>query len=100
MRAAVLLLIAALAACASERSSSECKEVCRKHARCVDQKVEAAQSNSRTPPIDEQIKFDQSECVDDCALLRRSAEGEQKVDEHIACVTRAEDDCAALLACQ
>jgi hypothetical protein len=93
-------LIAALAACASERSSPECKEVCRKHARCVDQKVEAAQSTSPTPAVDEQIKFDQSECVDDCNLLRKSAEGEQKVDQHVACVTRAKEDCAALLACQ
>ena len=99
MRAAVLLLIA-LTACASERSSPECKEVCRKHARCVDQKVEATPSTSRTPPVDEQIKFDQSECVDDCKLLRRSAEGQQKVDQHVACVTRAGEDCAALLACQ
>lgn len=99
MRAAALFLITALAACASERSSPECKEVCRKHARCVDQKVESSPATSRTPPVDEQIKFDQSECVDDCNLLRRSAEGEQKVDRHIACVTRAGEDCAALLAC-
>jgi hypothetical protein len=100
VRAAVLLLIAALTACASERSSPECKEVCRKHARCVDQKVEAAQSTSRAPAVDEQIKFDQGECVDDCNLLRRSAEGEQKVDRHVACVTKAEEDCAGILACQ
>ena len=100
MRAALLFVIATLAACASERSNPECKEVCRKHARCVDQRVETSQATSRTPPIDEQIKFDQSECVDDCNLLKRSTEGGQKVDQHVACVTKAGEDCAAILACQ
>lgn len=94
------ILVASLLAigCASERASPECKEVCRKQARCVEQKGEAA-ANGALPGAVEQNKFDQSECIAVCTALRRDAEGEKLVEQHVACVTRAKEDCAALLAC-
>jgi hypothetical protein len=99
VRLASILLASLLIApgCASERASPECKEVCRKDARCADQKAEAAAG--RTLPAGEQAKFDQSECIEVCTALRRDPEGEKRVAEHLACVARAGEDCAALLAC-
>ena len=88
--------------CTSERSSPECKDVCSKWARCVDQKGEAAAaaaSATATAAPGEQNKFDQSECIAACTTLRRDAEGAKLVEQHVACVARAQDDCAALLAC-
>jgi hypothetical protein len=125
-------------ACTSEGSSPECKEVCRKHARCTDQKNEQenekknekrnekrkrAAATGQTaaagaspgaasepeggsdpegasdPEATEQNKFDQSECIGACMVLRREREGQRLVAQHLACVNRAKDDCAALLAC-
>jgi len=88
------LLVGLAPACTSERSSPECKEVCRKQARCVDQKGEAAQ-----PAAIEQNKFDQSECIAACTSLQRDSEGRKLVARHVECVTKAKEDCPALLAC-
>jgi hypothetical protein len=91
----VLILLALLAGCTSERSSPECKEVCRKQARCIEeQRTEAA-----AEPAAEQDKFDQNECIAACTSLQRDGEGRKLVTHHVACVDRAKDDCEALLAC-
>jgi hypothetical protein len=91
----VLILLALLAGCTSERSSPECKEVCRKQARCIEeQRTEAA-----AEPAAEQDKFDQSECIAACTSLQRDREGRKLVAHHVACVDRARDNCEALLAC-
>ena len=94
-----LLLASVLAACATERSSPECKDVCSKQARCVDQKGEAAAPGSPPATIPEQTKFDQSECIAACTSLRRDAEGDKIVKRHVACFDKAGEDCAAMLAC-
>jgi len=105
VRCLACLLVFLLAACASERSSPECKEVCQKQARCVDQKVEAAALNAAGSPAGgaperaEQTKFDQSECVAACTALRRDVEGEKIVQKHVACVNGAAGECGAILAC-
>jgi hypothetical protein len=92
----ILTLLLSLAGCASERSSPECKDVCRKQARCVDIKGEAA---GVAVGAREQNKFDQSECINACTMLQRVGEGKKFVGDHVACVTRAKDDCAAVLEC-
>ena len=95
MRLVLILLLASLLGCTSERSSPECKEVCRKQARCIEeQRTEAA-----AEPAVEQDKFDQSECIAACTSLQRDREGRKLVANHVACVYRAKDDCTALLAC-
>ena len=97
MRSGLLSLIAALVlvACTSERSSPECKEACRKQARCVeDQRGEAAAG-----PAAEQSKFDQSECIAACTSLQRDREGHKLVEQHLACIERVKGACPALLAC-
>lgn len=97
-RSLVALLLAALfaAACTSARSSPECKEVCRKHARCAEDPGEQATGGA---PV-EQKKFDQSECIADCSMLLRDREGRKMVEQHVACVQRAADNCPVLLECQ
>jgi hypothetical protein len=96
VRTALILLLACTASgCTSERSSPECKEVCRKQARCSEeQRTEAV-----ADPAVEQDKFDQAECIAACTSLQRDREGRKLVAEHVACVDRAGDDCTALLAC-
>jgi hypothetical protein len=101
------LFVAIAPGCASERASPECKDVCHRHARCVDQKAEAAALAASTSPgrprgeePAEQTKFDRSECIDVCMSLRRDPEGKKTVQQQIACVARAGDDCAAILACK
>lgn len=85
-----------LVGCASERASTECKEVCRKQAQCVDQKREAASDGEAGS---DQNKFDQSECIAACTALLRDEQGKKLVEQHVGCVDRAANDCAALLAC-
>jgi hypothetical protein len=92
---ALVASLPALGGCTSERASPECKEVCRKQARCVeDQRSEAA-----TGPAAEQSKFDQSECIAACTSLQRDREGRKLVAQHLECTERAKDACPALLAC-
>jgi hypothetical protein len=94
--ALALALAGLVAACTSERASPECKEVCRKQARCMEeQRGEAATAG----PAAEQNKFDQSECIAACTSLQRDREGRKLVDQHVACVQRVKDACPALLAC-
>lgn len=98
-RSLVALVISALLAalgCTSARSSPECKEVCRKHARCSEDP--GVQATAGAPA--EQKKFDQSECIADCTMLLRDREGRKLVEQHVACVQRAADNCPALLECQ
>jgi hypothetical protein len=95
VRTALILLALLASACTSERSSPECKDVCRKQARCYEeQRTEAA-----ADPAAEQDKFDQPECIAACTSLQRDREGRKLVAHHVACVDRAKDDCQALLAC-
>ena len=97
---APILALLLATACASDRSSPECKDVCSKQARCVDQKSEAiqpGQPRQSTPP--EQIKFDQSECIAACTALMKDAEARKVVARHVACFAKAGDDCEAILAC-
>ena len=98
-RSLVALVISALLAavgCTSARSSPECKEVCRKHARCSEDP--GVQASAGAPA--EQKKFDQSECIADCTMLLRDREGRKMVEQHVACVQRAADNCPVLLECQ
>jgi hypothetical protein len=89
-------IVAALASgCTSERSSPECKEVCRKQARCVDKKSEAAAAAGQN----DQNRFDQTECIASCTSLQRDREGKRLVEQVRACVAGAGEDCDALLAC-
>ena len=90
-------LAALTLSCASERSSPECKDVCRKQARCVDKTSEA--TAAAAAGSGDQTKFDQSECIAACTSLQRDSEGAKLVEQHRACYARAEEDCAALLAC-
>jgi hypothetical protein len=91
----VACFVSVAVGCTSERASPECKEVCRKQARCVeDQRGEAA-----TGPAAEQSKFDQSECIAACTSLQRDREGRKLVAQHLECVERAKDACPALVAC-
>jgi len=87
--------------CASERSSPECKDVCRKQARCVDKASEAAAAAAASTGSSggDQTKFDQSECIAACTSLQRDSEGAKLVEQHRACYAGAGDDCTALLAC-
>jgi hypothetical protein len=102
VRPALASLLVALAAialpglgCTSDRASPECKEVCRKHARCAEEQ----RSEAATGPAAEQSKFDQSECIGACTSLQRDREGRRLVAQHLECVERAKDACPALLAC-
>ncbi|HKE13673.1 MAG TPA: hypothetical protein VKB80_02325 [Kofleriaceae bacterium] len=92
-----LLVVTALPGpgCTSDRASPECKEVCRKHARCAEEQ----RSEAATGPAAEQSKFDQSECIGACTSLQRDREGRRLVAQHLECVERAKDACPALLAC-
>lgn len=91
----LLALCAFAAACTSARSSPECKEVCRKHARCAEDP--GVQASARSPA--EQKKFDQAECIADCTMLLRDREGRKLVEQHVACVQRAADKCSVLMEC-
>jgi hypothetical protein len=88
------LLLLAAPACSSEGTSSECKEVCRREASCVD-KV----NDESVEEDEEQNRFDQSECVAACDALSRDEVGKELVKKHKECADRAKD-CAALLKCK
>lgn len=89
---AFALLLAA--ACSSEGASNDCKKICSKEASCVDKRAEEAKED------EEQNKFDQSECIAACDALSRDEVGKDLVAKHDDCVTRAENDCAAILKCK
>lgn len=96
MRALLALwLIAIASGCTSERTSPECKEVCRKQARCVEEQ----RGETAAGAAAEQNKFDQAECIAACTSLQRDREGRKRVEQHVACVERVKDACPALLAC-
>ena len=84
----------ALAGCSSEGSSSDCKDVCRREASCVDQIDDDGKEED-----EEQNKFDQSECIAACDALRRDEVGRELVEKHTKCAKEAKD-CAALLQCK
>lgn len=94
MRRALLLALAIAAApsaCATDRASRECKDVCRREAECVEQAADDK------PAADN--KFDQSECVAACSALQRDEDGKKLVADHVACVEKAQS-CEAVLDCQ
>jgi len=88
------LLVPAAAACSSEGTSSECKDVCRREASCVDQIGDEGKEDD-----EEQNKFDQSECIAACDALSRDEVGKKLVERHQECAKNAKD-CAALLQCK
>ncbi|HLU67117.1 MAG TPA: hypothetical protein VKZ63_12625 [Kofleriaceae bacterium] len=90
---AQLVCALAAAACASQSSPQECKDVCRREAVCVELEAE------RGPGAEEQNRFDQSECVAACTALQRDPRGKELVARHVECAAKAGDDCEALLAC-
>ena len=95
-RIAVLLAaLLAAAACSSEGTSPDCKEVCRKEAACVDQVVVDDDKDD-----EEQNRFDQSECIAACDALSRDEVGKKLVEKHTECALKAGKDCAALLLCK
>jgi hypothetical protein len=93
-RIALALLLLAPAACSSEGASTECKEICRREASCVDQLGDEGKSED-----EEQNKFDQGECIAACDALTRDEVGKKLVDKHKECAAKA-TDCAALLQCK
>lgn len=96
IRLSLLLALACLSAsaCSSEGSSSDCKDVCRREASCVDQIADDGKEEE-----EEQNKFDQSECIAACDALRRDEVGRELVEKHKECAAKAKD-CAALLECK
>jgi hypothetical protein len=100
MRLVACLAVLWLFACTSERSSPECKEVCRREAQCVDQMTEQrADQSGEDGDEDEQNKFDQSECIAACTALDKDNQGKQSVASHVACARQAKT-CKALLDCK
>ena len=91
--AALLTALLVAAACSSEGTSNECKEVCRKEAACVDQVGDDGKED------EEQNRFDQSECIAACDALSRDEVGKTLVEKHRECALKAKD-CAALLQCK
>jgi hypothetical protein len=89
-------LLLATTACSSEGSSSDCKDICRKEASCVDQ----IGDDGKDEEEEEQNKFDQSECIAACDALNRDDVGKELVKKHQECAAKAKDDCAALLQCK
>ena len=94
-RLIALLLLLAAAACSSDGTSSDCKDVCRWEASCVD-KV----NDESVEEEEEQNRFDQSECVAACDALSRDEVGKKLVEKHMECAKKFKDDCAALLQCK
>jgi hypothetical protein len=88
----MILALAGLAGCATDRASADCKNVCRREAQCVE---EAAEDNKSADN-----RFDQSECVAACSALERDPDGKKLVADHVACAEKAGKDCAALMGCQ
>ena len=91
---ALLAALLLAAACSGEGTSSECKEVCRKEAACVDRVADDDKED------EEQNRFDQSECIAACDALSRDEVGNELVKKHKECADKAGDDCAALLQCK
>lgn len=82
---AVLLLAMALVAPACRNAKpSRCERVCDRQAQCASD-LKQDQHN------------DEAECVEQCGKLERDAK--RAVDEHVACVDSAGNDCRAVLAC-
>ena len=112
---ATSLALLAAGGCASEQSSTQCKDVCRRQAKCVDQMSEARAERTGNPTSasagdtdqggagededDDRNKFDTNECVAACTALERDSQGKKLVKKHMDCA-RAAKDCTALLACQ
>ena len=97
-RLIALLFLLAAAACSSDGTSSDCKNVCQWEASCVDQ----VNDESVEEDEEEQNRFDQSECVAACDALSRDEVGKELVEKHMECAkkAKAKDDCAALLQCK
>ena len=89
-----LFVLLCAPACSSEGSSSECKEICRREASCVEQMADGKDED------EEQNKFDQSECIAACDALSRDEVGKELVKKHQDCAKAAGKDCAALLQCK
>ena len=92
--AALLTALLVAAACSSEGTSNDCKEVCRSEAACVDQVGDDGKED------EEQNRFDQSECIAACDALSRDEVGNELVKKHKACAEAAKDDCKAILQCK
>jgi hypothetical protein len=92
--AALLTALLVAAACSSEGTSNDCKEVCRSEAACVDQVGDDGKED------EEQNRFDQSECIAACDALSRDEVGKKLVEKHTECARKNKDDCAALLQCK
>jgi hypothetical protein len=45
------------------------------------------------------IEFDTSECIEMCNKLERDPALAKAVDQHVECVDKAKDSCAAVLDC-
>lgn len=86
IRCAWLAAAMAVAVGCAAPESPRCKRVCDREAKCV------ARAH------DDQLAFDESECVEACTSLERKPDGEHLVDEHVACVTAAQT-CTAVLGC-
>ena len=81
-----LVLALALLGCTEPRST-QCKDVCKREAECVDS------TGSKMP-------FDEKECIAACAALEHDIENNAaKVQQHIACVNK-QASCAAVLECK
>jgi hypothetical protein len=89
------MVLLAAAACSSEGTSSDCKEVCQLEASCVDQIADDTKDED-----EEQNRFDQSECVAACDALSRDEVGKQLVAKHMECAKKYKSDCPALLQCK
>ena len=94
-RLVALLILLAAAACSSEGTSIECKNVCQKEARCVDKF-----NDESVEEEEDQNRFDQSECVAACDALSRDEVGKKLVEKHVECAKKFQDDCKALLQCK
>lgn len=115
--ALVTALALAAGGCASEQSSSQCKDVCHRQAKCMEQLSETraeragnaaaasagsdsdADEGAAGEDEDDRNKFDTNECVAACTALERDTQGKKLVQKHMTCA-RAAKDCTALLACQ
>jgi len=83
--AAMIVLLAAAAACTEPRSAT-CRSVCAREAECHEE-------------LDTEENFDEGECLDACAALERDAYTQVIVEQHAECVREAAS-CAAVVDCQ
>ena len=87
MRSILIALFALLALACSDERSERCRDVCKQGDRCAE-KTE-----------DPNYKFDEGECSAACAFLEQDGKGAAIVASYIACVKKANGDCAAIRAC-